>query len=293
MEKKQKLFLIYNPNSGKGRFSGTLSKIAHCLSDKFDLVIRVSISREQARDIAREITAAEKKPLIAAAGGDGTVNDIINGADIGNLILGIIPVGSVNIIAKELGIPENIRKSCIILKKQTIDHIDVSTANETRFIFSAGLGFDADIIRQVDINSKLLIGKAVYGLGFIKVLKEFRPFYARVCVDGNIVYEGDIFECIAGKSRYYAGKFILFPGASLKNGKIDFAVFTHKSKNGFISGCLKFFAGKKDPDLKYWRGYKIEVSTKEKIFFHVDGDNGYTSPVVFSVEEQKLNIIVT
>lgn len=292
MDKKQKLYLIYNPNSGLGKRKSTLFSIVQCFQDKFDLIIRVSVSREHARDIAKEITSSENNPIVVVAGGDGTVNDIVNGANLNNIILGIIPAGSVNVIAGELGIAQNIKKACEVIANKKIDRIDVSLANDIRFIFCAGLGFDAYIIKNVSLKSKLLFGKSVYGWEFIRRLKDFVPFDAQIMVDGKKVYEGRLFECIAGKSRCYAGKFILFPDASMKNGKIELVALTHQSKASFLSGCFKFFTGRNDPDFRYWRGDRIEVVTKNKIHYHVDGDNGCLSPVTFRLESPKLNIIV-
>lgn len=291
--KKQKLHLIFNPNSGKGKKRGILETIKNTLADDFDLDLIVSTSRKMARDTAQEITKTRRNAYIAVAGGDGTINDVLNGCDLSSgVTMGLLPTGTVNIVAKELGIPETVTDACACLKNKIEKPVDVSVANKIRFLFGAGIGFDADIIENVDLKQKLVLGKGVYALNAFKLMSGYKPFPATVSVDGKVCYEGTSFEIIVGKSKYYAGKFLLFPDASFDNGLLDIAIFAHQSKPGFAFGCVKFFLRARDAKRFHFQGKTISIKTQWPVAYHVDGDTGASAPVDFRIEKEPLRLVV-
>lgn len=288
---KKKLYLIFNPNSGKGKNKQTLPAILTHLSDFFDVEVSLSQSRMHARELARSITSSQNRPLIVAAGGDGTISDIVNGCRLDNVTLGIVPIGSVNIIADQLGIPSSINESCALIKKESSQQIDISSANALRFVFGAGVGFDGKVIEQVNLKHKLMLGKSIYCWTAMKVLPRFSPYEAEVVIDGKKVFSGRIFQVIVGKSRLYAG-FSLFHTASLFNGLFDVAIFTHRTKSSFVHGYLNCFMHIKDKKLHFFRGRSIRVSTDRPVPYHIDGDDGNSTPVEFSLLPQSLKVIV-
>jgi len=289
---KKDLFLIYNPNSGKGKNTKTLDKIKRLLNDDFNLKVYVSNSRQSARDLAWQITSSCKNPLIVAAGGDGTINDIVNGCDINNVNIGILPVGTVNIIAKELGIEENLYKACEYIKKGNIAQIDVSKSNNIRFLFASGIGFDAQVVNNVSLKLKLMFGKLSYVIKSISVMFSFKPIDSIIINDNKQIFKGKFYQVIAGKTNIYAGNFKLFNDASLNNGLINLAVFSHPTKLSFVLGFIKFFISFNDKYIKRYQCRKIEIKTESLTPFHIDGDSGNISPVVIDVLETKLNVIV-
>ncbi len=289
---KKKLHLIFNPHSGKGKFKHTLPSIINNLKPYFDLDVNVSPSREKTRQIAKEISTSKHNPIIAAAGGDGLINEIINGADYKNIVLGIIPIGTANILAKELNIPHNIKNACLCIKDGYQKLIDVNTINNTRFVFSAGIGFDAQIIKSIKLHNKLIFGKLIYIWKFLHLFSKIQSFNTTLKIDGQQVFEGDIFNLIIGKSRYYGGKIVLFPKAGVDNGFLEIAVFTHPTSRKFFEGCVKFLFNKKDPYRKHWRAKEIQVITDQAVPIHVDGDDGSVTPAKISSDQKQLKVIL-
>ncbi len=289
---KERLFLIFNPNSGKGKRAGTLRRIQDCLSGQFHVELNITTSRDQARRTAEKITSVHKKPLIVVAGGDGTINDIINGCRMDNIVLGLIPAGTANIIALQLGIPLTIKDSCAIIKNRVTRKIDIGLANRTRFIFCAGLGFDGNVVKSVKLEHKLLLGQSVYLLQAVKTLMKLRPFHSMVIIDGQKVFDGPVFQVIIGKSNYYAGKFALFKDASLSNGYFDVALFTHPNKLRFTLGCVSFFMRRNDTQRLLFRGKNIIVQTIEPVPTQLDGDLADDTPVEFQLIGQTLEVLV-
>ncbi|MDX9701476.1 MAG: diacylglycerol kinase family lipid kinase [Candidatus Auribacterota bacterium] len=291
--KKNKLHLIFNPNSGQGKRRGTLDAIQKSLSEHYDLEVTISNSRKQARETARMVTLTQPSTLLVASGGDGTINDVLNGCDLSSPVtLGIIPTGTVNIVAREINIPLKIEDACECLKQRIERPVDVSVANKIRFLFATGIGFDAEIIENVDLKQKLILGKGVYALNSLKLMWSYKPFNVQVTVDGKNCYEGLSFEIIVGKSKNYAGKFMLFPSAEFDNGLLDVAVFAHKTKPSLMMGCTKFFLGSQDRKRLHFQGKTISVKTDANVPYHVDGDTGSSSPVEFYIEKQPVRLIV-
>lgn len=289
----KKVHLIYNPHSGRGKFKSTLRSILHHLGNHFDIELHVSHSRETAQTLARTITEQDTPQTILVAGGDGTINDVVNGAKVQNLRLGIIPVGSVNVIAYDLKIPSNIKKACEIIKNNdTTAPLDICKANGYRFIFGAGAGFDAVVIENVGLEHKLLFGKMIYAWHSLRFLLTFKAFSGKIVCDGVELYNGKIFDVIVGQSNYYAGRFKLFDDASYTNDKMNCVVFTHDSLGGYIKGFLSFFCQIRDKQRIYFSGKRIEIITDQPVPFHTDGDEGGVTPVTFKVSKKKLNVIV-
>ena len=292
--KKDKLHLIFNPNSGQGKRQGTLETIQNILSQTYDLETTISNSRQQARDTARMVTSSQPGTLLVASGGDGTINDVLNGCDLASPVtLGIIPTGTVNIVAREINIPLKLADACQCLAQRVTKAVDVSVANKIRFLFATGVGFDADIIENVNLRLKLILGKGVYAVNALKLMGTYKPFNVQVSVDGNLCYDGPSFEVIVGKSKNYAGKFLLFPEAEFDNGLLDIAVFTHKSKPSLMMGCTKFFLGTHDAKRLHFQGKTISVKTDRPVPYHVDGDTGSDAPVDFSIEKTPVHLIVS
>ena len=287
---KQNLHLLFNPHSGAGKKAGTLDKIRSYLDPHFTMRIHISKSRAEARSITESICSSSDTPCIAVAGGDGTISDVLNGCDLTKTTLGIIPVGTVNIVARELGIPLDIERACKVIRQGTRTTIDVTTANNRRFIFGVGVGFDAKIVHNVTLEKKLKFGKMSYALETFNTVKSFQPFAAKIRVDDTVIHDGPVFNVIIGKSKLYAGKYTLFPEASLDNGVIDAALFTHPGKLRFMTGCAKFFLKLRDSHISLIRGKKIEVLTGEKIPMQIDGDAEGFSPVAFQIDAQKLSL---
>ena len=136
------------------------------------------------------------------------------------------------------------------------------------------------------------MGQSVYLLQAVKTLIGYSPFYSKLIIDGNEVFNGYVFEVIIAKSKYYAGTFALFKDASLSNGFFDIAVFTHPSKLSFSIGCLRFFMGINDVHRHLYRGKNIIVQTSDPVPVQFDGDRADTTPSKFRLIPATLEVIV-
>ena len=152
--------MIYNPVAGQ-RHHRRFSKIVKLLKANFKkLEILETSGKGHAIALAQGL---EKNiDLLLIAGGDGTINEVLNGINNKKIVIGIIPIGTANVFANELGIPKNPNHLITTLMQGKIEQLSIGNVNNKKFIQMAGLGFDAHVVRDVSKSLKNKIGKLAY-----------------------------------------------------------------------------------------------------------------------------------
>lgn len=179
-------------------------------------------SPEEARDLAAKF-AAEGEPVVVAAGGDGTLNAVLQGLAGSVTALGVIPAGTMNVFARELGIPYgNLDKAFEVIEQGYIREIDLFAVNGSPFMQMAGLGFDASVIEETTWESKKMLGPLAYLLAAVKVLGEKPPLMEVVTADGRREVGVAV---LAGNGTLYGGQLPLFRKADNQDEMLDILVF--------------------------------------------------------------------
>lgn len=167
--------------------------------------------------------AADGEPLVVAAGGDGTLNAVVQGLAGSVTSLGVIPTGTMNVFARELGIPYgNLESAFQVIEQGFIREIDLFTVNQRPFMQMAGLGFDASVIEETTWESKKMLGPLAYLLAAVKVLGEKPPTMHLTTSDGRNVSGVAV---LAGNGTLYGGQFPLFRNADNQDEMLDVLVF--------------------------------------------------------------------
>lgn len=225
----KRLLVIYNPVAGsrrgrKQRYEAVLDRLrtAGCA-----LTVRETTQRGDAESFAAGLTRADCD-LLVVAGGDGTINEVVNGLG-GNrlggaaLPLGIVPLGTANVLAIEIGLGLSPAAVAEALLEGVARPIGLGEANGRRFLLMAGAGFDAHVVAGVDGNLKRWLGKGAYVL---ETLRQFRryPFpNFRLTIDGE---ETEACSVIAANARHYGGRFIIGRAARLEDPSLEVCLFT-------------------------------------------------------------------
>ncbi len=211
--------LIFNPQARSRRARRAL---AFLMKHAGELALYATNHPGEARELAARFAAAGE-PAVIAAGGDGTVNEVAQGLAGGTCALGVLPVGTMNVFARELGFPLNDLERCFQLIKtgRTVE-IDLFQANGSPFVQMAGVGIDAKIIEDTSWQSKKALGPLAYVLTAVRVLGKRPPLLEVLCDDGR--REKGV-AVLMGNGALYGGGFRVFPEADNRDGLLDALVF--------------------------------------------------------------------
>jgi diacylglycerol kinase (ATP) len=225
-----RLTIIFNPVAGRRR-QGFLEDVTDRLTARgWAIELKATEKRGDAESFARAITRqpkAERPDLLAVAGGDGTIGEAINGLvtalDVTSMPFGIIPMGTANVLAAEIGLAVTPAAVAATLDARQARPIHVGLANGRAFTLMVGAGFDAHVVASVDPTLKKRFGKLAYVWQSLKEMRAF-PFPAyRVSVDGAAPIEGA--SVIVAKGRFYGGRHVVAPGADLGSPRFEICLF--------------------------------------------------------------------
>ncbi|MEM9398925.1 MAG: diacylglycerol kinase family protein [Verrucomicrobiota bacterium] len=279
--------IILNP-AAKGERA---QKLIHTIKENLPDVHFMLTSRPgHARELAQK-AAAKGFTKIIAAGGDGTLNEVVNGMIMSDATLGILPVGSVNVFALELGIPRDFRKALEILQRGNTRKVDVAKANDRWFVQLGGVGLDAQIVKETQWELKKQWGPLSYAITASKVAGRMGELLN--LRNGSPHPEKGSFMLV-GNGRYYGGPFHIFPEADLEDGLLDVCLFENMRRIDvlrYIRGILCGGTHINFKDVHYFKVNEINVSTIRDTPVEVDGELHGTTPVQFSIEQQALNVI--
>jgi diacylglycerol kinase (ATP) len=291
--------IIFNPTA-KG------DKARHFFQRLDDIGSECALKKTSAPGHARQLAAEavrEGFDTVVAAGGDGTVNEVLNG--IGDVPdgfkkarLGLLPLGTVNVFARELGISSKLEIALQILRagrETTIDLPSVEfsvNGKRTQRYFAqlAGAGLDARAIELVDWEHKKRIGPLSYVVAGLKALAQ-PQFQINVSgawqnVSGELV--------LIGNGRLYGGDFEIFPNADLRDGLLDVAVFTRVNWLMLARCGPSLLLRKKLPagGVVHLRAESFTLTCATEAPMEVEGDLAGHLPATFSVQRSRLRVVV-
>jgi YegS/Rv2252/BmrU family lipid kinase len=279
--------VILNPAARSTRAAGFFREIEALSSGK--AVFRRTSKPGEARRLARDAVRQGFKRVIAA-GGDGTVNDVVNGIAGSSVILGILPMGTMNVFAAELGLPKNLKKAWGVIQAGHTRKVDLPQASGHAFVQMAGVGFDAQALQATSWDAKRNLGPLSYLISAAQVAAR-KPPLLQVRV-GEVVREGSF--VLIGNGRFYGGPLPVFRNAKIDDGLLDVIVFKHLSHLDlirYLQGML-FGTHVGMPDVEYFQTENLSVSSESEVPVEVDGEVIGTVPVTFQCGPRQLRVLV-
>jgi diacylglycerol kinase (ATP) len=241
--------------------------------------------------------------LVVAAGGDGTVNEVLNGiADVpggfDRVRLGVLPLGTVNVFARELKIPMRLEAAWAVLRRGKERKIDLGRVDFTDdgkpacryFMQLGGAGLDARAVELVSWKLKKNAGPLAYVVAGFQALAEKQPKLS-VSVNGRKI-EGEL--VLFGTGKLYGGPFEIFPSAAMDDGQLDACVFPSVSLPSLFRLGPGLLTRRRLPEdqVQRIRAQKIEVASEPQAAFELDGEWVGYLPATVSVEQKKLRVVV-
>ena len=255
-----------------------------------------------AQKLALDAARSGKYRFIYAAGGDGTINEVASGllagSDVNSRpILGIIPRGTCNVLASELGIPlPGVTEAVDVLRNGRVKYVDVGRAGDRYFLMSVSCGVDAEAVRDVVLPLKNLVGAGAYLMSGLAALANYTPSRVTINYDQESISLDAFVVIVANVSTYALSSITVAPFAAMDDGWLDICIFekppTHRI--GFIAQVMLLLARRHlgDPRVRYLRAKRIEIQSDPPIATQLDGDPIGETPLTIDVVPRALPILV-
>ncbi|MFC0213344.1 diacylglycerol kinase [Paenibacillus chartarius] len=295
MAKRKRARLIYNPTSGREEMRKRLPDVLDRLErGGLETSTHATIGEGDATLAAAE--AVERGfDVVIAAGGDGTLYEVINGlAEKSNRpALGILPLGTTNDFARALAIPRNIEEACDIITRGFTRDIDLGKVNNRYFINIAAGGSMTELTYEVPSKLKTMLGQLAYYMKGLEKLPRLRPIELLMKADDREIHE-EVMMFLIANSNSVGGFERLAPDASLNDGMFDVLVLKRCNLPEFIRLVTLALRGEHlaDPNLIHFKARNVEVSSPDYVQLNFDGEFGGTLPTVFTNLQSHLDIIV-
>ena len=290
----RRLLVIHNPAAGRRKAAFVAAVIVALSQCGLCGRVRETGARGDAERFAPQ--RRPRHPCVVAAGGDGTVNEVINGLyarahDDRPPALGIIPLGTVNVLARELGLPLEIAGVARMLAQGRTVPLYAGLANGRRFALMAGVGFDARVVARVDPRLKRGIGRGAYAFGILRELISGGPARFSVSIDGGTSVEAA--AVIVANGRLYAGSYELASDASVREPTLHVCLFEHGGRLD-VARYLFTIASGRIAQAKGFRivaGCHVTITAPENEPAQGDGDTLTMLPVSISAADAALAVI--
>jgi diacylglycerol kinase (ATP) len=293
-------FFVVNPAAGGGRGRRVWARLESRLTALgVHFAYEETTGRGDATAIAQRADHAGW-PLVVALGGDGTVNEVVNGlvdpAGRARAALGVIAAGRGRDVCRNFDLASDVDLAARRLVEGRDAAVDLGLASwaggrRRYFLNSAGVGFDAAVAERVQSSGG--VGTIPYFLGILATLRRYRPYPVSIAVDGDrSVFEGPMMAAVVANGPYYGGGMKIAPGADPVDGWLDLVVVGDLGKLELLRWMPTVYRGTHLTNRKVTarRGRTITVGGPSRLPVHVDGESADASPVVMTVCRDALRI---
>jgi len=230
---------------------------------------------------------------IIAAGGDGTINEVVNGLAGTDAALGLLPMGTMNVFANELGLPATNLDECwdIICAGRTRT-IDLPNANGKHFVQLAGVGLDAQAVKETSLAFRRSFGPLSYIISAAQIASRPPP---RLTIESADITTSEGSFVLVGNGRLYGGPFPFFKRALIDDGLLDVLVFKRIGYLEIIRYLqdVIFSPSITMPEIEYFQTAHLRVSSEDEVPVEVDGELIGNCPVEFQMGERGLRVLVS
>jgi YegS/Rv2252/BmrU family lipid kinase len=286
------LALIVNPSAAGGRTSRRLGGV-RCALDAHGLEHHVAWTRslEHARELAHAAAAAGE--VAVAFGGDGLAAAVAGALKHTDAVMGVLPGGRGNDLARVLGIPLDPVNACQVLASGAPRALDLGQVGDRTFVGIASCGFDS-VANRIANETRLVRGNLVYAYGAVRALAAWRPATFTLAIDGGDPIRLTGFTVAAANSKAYGGGMRLAPDASLEDGLLDVVMISDMPKLRVLRLLPTVFSGAhvRQPTVRVLRAREIEISANRPFELYADGDPVAELPVTVRALPRAVRILV-
>src|SRR3982074_1739735 len=279
--------IILNPAAHSERAQ---RKRAQVESLAHDCVIYATTRTGEAELMARR-GIEEGFEKIVAAGGDGTINEVVNGLAGTGATLGLLPIGTMNVFATELGLPvHNLELCWDIIKADSTRAVDLPKANQKFFVQLAGVGLDAQVVKETSSQLKRNFGPVSYLISAVQIAARQPPRLFIQSEDATID-EGSF--VLVGNGRLYGGPFPFFKHAVIDDGLLDVIVFKRLGYLEIIKYLqdVVFSSDIRVPEIEYFQTRGLRITSEQDVPLELDGELAGNCPVDFQIQKRARRVL--
>lgn len=306
LDKIHDAVIIYNPASGRRQHKRhDIEAATRVLKDAGITAEAIATTHAGSATVLARNAVRDGRQLVIVCGGDGTINEAVNGLAGSRVPMAVLPAGTANILAKELRIPWNIPKAARLIARGRLVRLalgeiawsenstDGSVSKTRHFLCVSGAGPDGAIVHGVDAAKKLRMGILAYWQEGLRQLFTYR--FPRFRVKSR-EHEMAASLIVVGRTRYYGGPFRITTGASLFENAFEIVAYEGQNRFGVLLclpaiwlGCLR-----RVPGIHAWKTAELtcEAIEDEDIFSQVDGEAAAALPVRFRIVPDALTLVV-
>jgi diacylglycerol kinase (ATP) len=317
--------LIYNPSGGQVVVRHELGNVVAFLERYgWSVTSRETSKPSEATELARHAVNRDAKVVIAA-GGDGTINEVANGLVNTDVALGVLPVGTTNTWALQMGIPalnpmfpgiqavkliaaleERIARPLpasyyrkvlldaarVLVEGRTVS-VDMGELSGRHFLMWAGMGFDAGIAQSIPLWEKRALGSWAYVFPTIESIHKYSGTDVCLNLDGKVVKASTPF-IVVSNIQLYGGMMAIGTKACVNDAMLDVCIFKGGGFLTFVQHAVKMLAHRhlEDPNVEYYKCCEIVVESARSLPVHIDGEPFTMTPVSIHTVPSSLKVIV-
>jgi YegS/Rv2252/BmrU family lipid kinase len=284
--------IVLNPASRNAPDARRLEEAARGLAaEGWETQLQATRAPGHAIDLARD-AARSGASVVFACGGDGTINEVVNGIAGSGSALGVLRGGMGDVFAREAGIPRDPAAALRVLVDGERRRFDLGMVNERYFLMMAGVGFDAGVVRVVPSLPKKLLGSTSYALWGAWVLARHRPRDVILRIEGE-EQETRLYWMLLSNTRSYGGIIRIADGALVDDGRLDAHIFEVRSVGRLVRIATRIVRHRLEgaAGITFRRVRELDVISTG-LDVQVDGEYVGLTPVRFSVAPAALDILL-
>lgn len=291
----QRIALIVRPPGDEERVETLRRAVAALRAEGHVVVPRMTFGPGDATRSARA-AARRRFDVVVAAGGDGTINEVVNGLarEEWQPRLGIVPFGTANDFARGLGLPSDIEAALRVAVSGQAVGVDVARVNGRCFVNVSTGGFGADATRAAPQSVKRRFGRLAYLVSGARRLIVFQLQQARFRADGRVVHDGDFVFFAVGNARLTGGGTRVTPRAEFGDGRLDVMIVCGVSRLDFLAMLPDLRRGShmESPGVLYLRASRFEVESPSPVLVNADGEPLEGTSFRYRLMPRPINLMV-
>jgi len=295
VQEQMRLFVVLNPMAGSANANDVRWALDRHLGEHAQATIYETTGAEDVVAIVRA-ELANNPSVVVAAGGDGTISEVAEALIGTDIPLGIIPVGTANVFARELGIPLDLEGACALLDRQeTTTSVDAMKVGEKYFVLQIGIGLDSIMIRDTDRQAKRRFGRAAYLWTAFTRLIGYQPVRFTIVADGQRIRPRASQVVIANGGVLGVPPFRWGPHIRPNDGRIDVCVVSARTVLDYLGLIWHTILGeqRRDRNVHYLGATQsIAISADQPLPIQADGEILGETPVQIQVVPNAVSVIV-